>query len=545
VLYFLGFLALLGPLVIVHEFGHYLFARIFGVKAEVFSIGFGPKIWSRQLGETELRLAVVPLGGYVELLGEDPESELPPELASRSLQKQVPWKRFFIFFGGPLFNFLFAILIFMAILVIGEPQMTNLIGRVVHDSPAEIAGFRSGDRVMEIDGKPIKKYDDVVAAISAHPGTPMHFEVTRRTERGPGTPVAITITPSKHEGFSVYGEATNVGEIQGLIPVSRSNEIGISDPSSPAARAGIRSDGKVASFNGDEVKNWEQLEKLYEKAPSGPVTLKIQAAEGEATREVRLTKPQKATTLAQDWGLRSSELFVEKTIEKSPAEASGVKAGDRLIGVGNLVVRSFTDLRDAVQHAGEQSGNVHLVWERDGKIESADIKPNATVTKDPTLKKVTEYTVGVVPKLTWAEPETFLERTWNPAKLLYRGTQRMVVFTWRNVVSIGKMIKGDVSIGTLGGPILIGKIAGESLARGLISFLNIMAVLSVGLGVLNVLPIPVLDGGHLLLLVIEGIRGRPLSLRQMEIVQQVGLSLILLLMVVVMKNDISRLPFFN
>jgi regulator of sigma E protease len=121
----------------------------------------------------------------------------------------------------------------------------------------------------------------------------------------------------------------------------------------------------------------------------------------------------------------------------------------------------------------------------------------------------------------------------------------MVVFSWRNVMSVKKMITGDVSVGTLGGPILIGKLAGESISRGLISFLTMMAILSVGLGVLNLMPIPVLDGGHLMLLSLEIVRGKPLTMRQMEIVQQVGLSLILLLMVVVFRNDLARLSFMQ
>ena len=115
----IGFVIILGPLVFVHELGHFLFARLFNVKAEVFSIGFGPRLLSRKWGETDFRLAAIPLGGYVKLLGEDREAEMPPELAGRALHRQAPWKRFFIFFGGPLFNFLFAILVFMLILVIG------------------------------------------------------------------------------------------------------------------------------------------------------------------------------------------------------------------------------------------------------------------------------------------------------------------------------------------------------------------------------------------------------------------------------------------
>src|SRR5687767_3717079 len=148
----LGFFIILGPLVIVHEFGHYIFARIFGVKAEIFSLGFGPVLAKKQIGETEWRLSAIPMGGFVKLLGEDRDQPLPPELQNRALGRQEPWKRFFIFAGGPLFNFLFAIVIFMVILVIGEPQMASVIGRVVKGSPAAVAGFQSGDRIVAVNG---------------------------------------------------------------------------------------------------------------------------------------------------------------------------------------------------------------------------------------------------------------------------------------------------------------------------------------------------------------------------------------------------------
>ena len=146
-----------------------------------------------------------------------------------------------------------------------------------------------------------------------------------------------------------------------------------------------------------------------------------------------------------------------------------------------------------------------------------------------------------MPMLSNAEPEMVIERVWNPFMLVYKGTERMVTLTVRNFVSIGKMFGGTVSAKTLGGPIMIGKIAGESLAHGLVAVLTTMGLLSIGLGVLNILPVPVLDGGHLLLLLIEAVRGRPLTLRQMEVVQSVGLGLILMLMVLVFKNDISRM----
>lgn len=540
----LGFLAVLGPLVIVHEFGHYIFARIFGVKAEVFSIGFGPVVWRKQLGETELRVSAVPLGGFVKLLGEEPDVQLPPELVERALQRKAPWKRFFIFFGGPLFNFIFAILVFMSILVIGEPQMASVLGRVVDGSPAAKAGLQSGDRVTAINGEPVKKFEEVLMAIHESPEKPLRFDVIHP---GATAPTQIEVTPTPQQGFSVYGEATSVGEVQGLLPAPRSNQLGVSQPESQAAKAGLKTGDRVVSLNSQPIKTWEELDRAYAAlAPGSEVALKLERGDKKIENlEANWKKPRSQSTLGSAFGLHSSEMFIDKTIEGSPAEKAGVKAGDRLISVAGHEVASFFDLKDAVQRAGEQHGKVMLAWERAGALMTAEINPSSTTQRDAALKKTTQFTVGIVPMLVWVEPVMIMERVWNPLTLLYKATERTVVFSYRNFVSLGKMFTGDVSIGTLGGPILIGKIAGESISRGLIAFLTTMAVLSVGLGVLNILPIPVLDGGHLLLLGIEAVRGKPLTIRQTEIIQQVGLSLILLLMVVVMRNDLSRLPFFD
>ena len=176
----LGFLVILAPLVIVHELGHFLFAKLFNVRADAFSVGFGPVIWKKKWGETDFRLSAIPLGGYVKLLGDDPEAELPPELKKRALHQADPWKRFFIFFGGPLFNFIFAVFLFMAISAIGEPQISNMVGRVLPGTAAETAGLVSGDRILEIDGKPIKLFKEAYTLIGENPGKTLPFVVERR-----------------------------------------------------------------------------------------------------------------------------------------------------------------------------------------------------------------------------------------------------------------------------------------------------------------------------------------------------------------------------
>lgn len=535
----LAFIIILVPLVVFHEFGHFVFAKLFGVKAEIFSVGFGPKLWSRQIGETELRLSAIPMGGYVKLLGEEREGEIPPEEQQRALHRQKPWKRFLIFFGGPLFNFILAIFIFMVILVVGEPQIANVMGRVVHKSPAETAGFRSGDQIVAINGKPIKKYEEVIVALSENPGKLLQFSVIHPHSQ---SPVDLRATPSSQSGFSVYGESTPVGEIEGLFPIPRANRAGVSNPHSASGLSGIETGDQILAFNQTPVTSWEEIEALYEglKAPT-QFSLKFQKKKSEKIQQVTLTKPAASTNLGDDLGLFSSELFVEKAVPQSPAEAAGVQSGDRLIGVGSQNVESFFELKDAVQKSGEKDGKVQLRWERAGQLFSVSLTPTATAGRDPILNKTTQFTVGVIPMLVMAEPVTVIERIFNPFKLVGLATERVMIFSWRNLVSLKKMITGDVSMGALGGPIMIGKIAGESLARGLVVFLTNMAIFSIGLGVLNILPVPVLDGGHLMLLGIETIRGKPLTIRQMEIVQGIGLIFILALMGVAFRNDVTRL----
>lgn len=537
----LGFVVILCPLVVFHEFGHFIFARIFGVKAEVFSVGFGPKLWSRQWGETEFRLSAVPLGGYVKLLGEEPGQELPPEERHRALQKAAPWKRFFIFFGGPLFNFILAALVFMLILVIGEPRVGNTVGRVVEGSYAATAGFQSGDQVISINGESVRYFEDIARILNQSAGKTLEFKILHP---GAQSPVLLPVQSQTAEGFSIYGEVKDVGDIDGLEPSPRSARLGISNSKSAAGMAGLKTGDEWVSLNGQVIDNWETLERIAAGLTVGQsVPAVVRRNEAGTSREItlNLARPKGTENVLRSWGVCSVELFVEKVVTDSPAAKAGLQAGDRMVEADGHVLTSFYGLRKKIQESGEKHGKVELVWEREGRRMSSVIIPTENKPRDALLKRVSEFTIGVMPMSFAAVPVMVKEQIWNPFTLFYRGVERMLIFTWRNVVSIAKMVTGQVSVSTLGGPILIGKIAGESMSRGVIEFLRMMAILSVGLGILNILPIPVLDGGHLVLLGVEVVRGRPLSMRQIEILQQVGLSLIVLLMVVVMRNDLLRI----
>ncbi len=541
----IAFIIILVPLVVFHEFGHFIFARLFGVKAETFSVGFGPKLWSRKWGETEFRISAIPMGGFVKLLGEDREAEVAPEDVGRSLHEQKPWKRFFIFFGGPLFNFILAILIFMVILVLGEPQLASVVGRVVHGSAAERAGFRSGDQIVEVSQHPVKKFEEVAQILTENPDRKIEFKVLHT---GESQPVVIEAQTTGESGLGTYGETAHVGQIDGLMPFAREAQVGISDPRSKAAQSGAMTGDLITRFEGKPVKTWEEVETLYSIAqPGKPISIQFERAKSSTAVkkqfEGTFERPQNSQGLAIDLGLHSTELFVEKVVSKSPAEKMGLKSGDRLISIGGFEVQSFFQLRENVQKSGEKDGHVAVKWERAGQVIEAVVEPTATAVRDVSLNKKTQYTVGIVPSLVLAEPVTVIERVLNPFQLVIRATEKMVDLTWRNLVSLRKMAMGEVSVGQLGGPLTMGKIAGESLARGLIVFLTNMAIFSIGLGVLNILPVPVLDGGHLLLLGVEMVRGKPLSLKQMEIAQGLGLLFILALMGIAFHNDIARLIY--
>jgi len=429
--------------------------------------------------------------------------------------------------------------------------MSSYVGRVVPGSPAAQSGFVSGDSIRKVNGLSVIKFEEVNAAIDQNPEKEMTFSIERQNiSNGAIATLEVKATPKRADGFSVYGEQTHVGEIDGLLPTARAPTVGISNIDLPAAKEfGLRTGDSIVRFSGREVKSWEELELLYSTlAPGSPISVEANVKNSKTkagTTAFTLTKPKNPIDLGHDFGIWSSENFIEKTVEKSPAEEAGIRPGDRIVSIDGKEIPHFFALKESVQKGGEKAGKIKMVWEREGKLIEQTITPTATVSRGPLLDKITQYTIGVIPNIVWAEPKTITERTLNPFVLVYKGTERMLTFTYRNFVSIKKMFTGDVSVATLGGPILIGKIAGDSLSRGLVAFLSTMAILSIGLGVLNILPVPVLDGGHILLLIVEAIRGKPLSMKQLEAVQMFGLSIIAVLMLVVLKNDLTRLPFFN
>lgn len=338
----------LGILIIIHELGHFLLAKKTGVGVVTFSIGFGPKLLGRKIGETEYLLSAFPLGGYVKMVGEDPEEKVQAVDIQRSFSDQGLAKRVAIVAAGPIFNLLLAVAIFTWIFAsFGVPILTTRVAGVEHDSPAARAGIQKGDRIVAVGGQPVEKWEELSTLIRKSEGKSLTLRFERENRE-----TEIVIQPMRREGKNIFGEPT-VSWVIG-----------------------------VAS---------------------------------------------------------------EIVMEKSPA------------------------------------------WLAAGQA----------------FYKTGEYSV-------------------------------------LTLVALFKMVKGELSPKNLGGPLLIAQMAGRQAREGIASFLLFIAILSVNLGVLNLLPIPVLDGGHLLFFLVEWALGRPVSVKHRERAQQVGLFILILVMIYAFYNDIAR-----
>ncbi len=340
----------LGILIVIHELGHFLLAKKTGVGVFTFSVGFGPKLWVKKVGETEYALSAFPLGGYVKMVGEDPEEEVKGADIQRSFSHQGLVKRVAIVAAGPLFNLLLAVVIFAWIfMVTGIPFRTTKVERSEPGLPAAMAGIQEGDHISRVDGQPVKKWEELSKRIQESNGKVLTIRIQRDSRE-----MEIAVQPMRREGKNIFGEKKEVW----VIGVVISNEV------------------------------------FYEKSPP--------------------------------W-----------------------------LAVGQAFYRTG------------------------------------------------EYSV-------------------------------------LTLVALFKMIKGDLSPKNLGGPILIAQMAGQQAQEGLTSFLFFVAILSVNLGVLNLLPIPVLDGGHLLFFLLEWILGRPVGLKHRERAQQAGVFILILIMIYAFYNDIAR-----
>lgn len=563
--YAFAIITLLGGVIAVHELGHFLFAKWCGIRVDTFSIGFGPRLFTKKWGETEYCLSLVPLGGFVKIYGQDPDelASDPTPSPDRAFSQKGLGQKISVLFGGPLFNYLLAIVLFAFLAVAGVQKFPPVATRVVAETPAWKAGLRSGDVIQAIDGQETRTFDDVLETISKHADKTLKFSLLRE-----GRALDLDVKVEKEQSLTPYGEPSVAGSLDGIDPTIREPIFATTQKKHPW---GIQSGDRITEFEGVPVKSWEDFEKSVGAALQGAgAALHFKILRGKET--VEITSPPVAPIVAklaqkrdvheflEAAGLFNPELFVLEVQKDAPAQEAGVKVGDRLISVNGQRVYSFDHLRTIIKLAGESLAKaakvtgkepalekaLKLEIEHDGEKQVLPTSIRATKGKDPLGETIVTYTIGIISaNKSNYPPGMILDRTLNPFKAFWIGTVETTQNTVMTVVGLKKLLFGEVSAKSVGGPIMIGKLAGDTFAtRGWRDFLRIMAIISISLGVFNLIPVPILDGGHIVFAVIESMRGRPLSHKVQQTALKVGLSLILLLMVFALYNDISRvIPF--
>jgi regulator of sigma E protease len=449
--YVLWFAVAVSLLVTVHEFGHFWVARRLGFKVLRFSVGFGKPLVSRQWGRdpVEYCLAPIPLGGYVKMLDER-EGPVAPQDLPRSFTRRPPYQRILVLLAGPAFNFMFAIVVLAGMLwASGVTRLAPVVGDVTAGSFAARAGLQSGDRIVSINGARLDSQRQVtfkLLDVMSGNGN-AHLQVSRA---GVVHDVDLSVTnPTTRRGLTApTGLFRGLGFQFWTPPMPA--VIGAVAPGGPAARAGLKAGDRILAVDGHPVKNFEEL--VAQISPNPGKTLSMTYRRGETVRTVEVTT-------------------------------------------------------ESVMVGGKRIGRI----EAEGRIELT-------------------YPAGMLSHVTLG-----------PLSALGHAAHRVWSMTALQAHLLWRMLLGDVSLANLSGPLSIAEYAGQSASAGVSSFLGFLVLISLSLGFLNLLPIPILDGGQILFQLIEWVKGGPLSERAQILGQQVGIALLFLLGAVVIFNDIARI----
>jgi regulator of sigma E protease len=548
-----AFVLLLSILVFVHELGHFVVARACGVRVLKFSIGFGPPIgfgryrlaWRRN--GTDYVIAWFPLGGFVKMLGENPDEIDDPEVVTNpgeSLPEKKTWQKLAIVFAGPLANLILPVLVFAATLVVGLPRPIAVVGSVEPASPAAAAGLRPGDKITGVAGQPVIWWSDLELAVRSLGGQNAAITYERN-----GEAATTTLAVVRRKVADEFGKPTEVGWA-GLEHHRPAAMLGIPSSDSPAHAEGLRSGEVVESVNGVPVETWQEFAAAYATVPSGEVQLVLRRnepaapgaprrADSEAAPASRRTVTVPALGSALALGVLPATVLVSSVEPGSAAEQGGLRPGDLIVSVDGAPVGSFGSFAELVRTSGGRP--LQLVFARNGELHSVAIAPRL-MDYDATGLGVKEprYLVGITAEVASLPGLQETDRERNPLVALPRAVAMTVEVTRGFVAGLAKMVTGELSRKQLQGPIGIARIAGHAYQRGWETYLSILVMISINLGILNLLPIPVLDGGQAVIYAIEGVRRAPLSLRAREIVAQFGLTMLLLLMGLAFWNDLSR-----
>ncbi|TMA34902.1 MAG: RIP metalloprotease RseP [Deltaproteobacteria bacterium] len=540
--YLWAFVLLLSILVFVHELGHFAVARACGVRVLKFSIGFGPPIgfgryrlaWRRR--GTDYVIAWFPLGGFVKMLGENPDELDDPELAEypgESLPEKKTWQKLAIVFAGPVANLILPVVVFVATLAVGMPRPTAVVGSVEPGSPAASAGLRPGDRIAAVAGERVTWWSDLEDAVRTRAGETVEIAY----ERG-GAPVTARVAVARRMVADEFGKPVAVGSL-GVEHHRPAAMLGVPSSDSPAHAAGLRSGDVVESVNGAKVESWDEFAAAYAAVPSGTVQLGLRrGATATAAPDAHRTVTIPALGSAEALGVLPATVLVDKVEPGSAAEQAGLQSGDLIVSVDGAPVGSFNSFAEIVRTSGGRP--LALTFARNGELHAVSVAPKLQEFDAGFGVKEPRYLVGITAEVANLPGALATDRERNPLVSLPRAVAMTGEVTKSFLAGLVKIATGEVSRKQLQGPIGIAEIAGHAYERGWETYLSILVLISINLGILNLLPIPVLDGGQAVIYAVEGVQRAPLSLRTREIVQQLGLTVLLLLMGLAFWNDLSR-----
>lgn len=533
------FIILLGILIFVHELGHFLVARWCKVKVEVFSLGFGKKVLQKTIGDTTYAISLIPLGGYVKMFGDEIGKEIPEEDKSGSFLHKTVWQRIAIVLAGPLMNLLFAGALFAFIAWRGESRRSPEVGDIRQDTAAYAAGFRSGDKIISIGGKAIKSWEDIPVTLAEVANSNTQVVIQRI---GFNDLLTLNVTPTKKDNPNPLSLNSEIGDIDGLQPESMAAVIGVKGKTI-AYQLGFRTGDEITKINDNPISLFRDLEPKLIALQGQEVTFFInRPQDGNSNKsdsiEITIKLPSPLPSI-ESLGIEPSELYLASVLKDTPAEKAGLRPFDRVLAIDDIVPKKWDDVLQTVKSHNSMKPLVFKI-EREGEIKLISIEP--TETEQLTLHGQAEKrkTVGIVPIVKLSQPPT-TTINYDFVGGLVRAFERSYEVSSMTVLSFVRLIQNKISPKTIGGVISIGQAANQTFKLGIQQFLNMMAIISINLFILNLLPIPVLDGGHLIFYAIEAVRGAPLSMKKMEIAQQFGLVVLLGLMGFALFNDFSRL----
>lgn len=549
---------LLGLLIFVHELGHFLVAKYYKVRVEVFSLGFGKKLISFRRGETEYCVAAIPLGGYVKMFGDDPSAEVSEADRRGSFLHKPVGQRIAIVLAGPIMNLLFAFVLYTAIAMMGEKAIFPGIGDIDSKTMAATVGFQSGDTVLEViqpDGTVVKPltWNEFEKPIQDAPEQKLSIKV----QRASGEVAVLEATPKFVPNPFILGWKKEVGGIEGLSFISRASSVAVLSSDTAAAKAGLKTGDTITKIGETPIRRWRELLSSAETFANQP-ELKITVQRGllesfldeefqPQTLEFVVAVPAAAKGKSGLEALRAigfddPELYLASVEKGSPAEKAGLKPGDLLKSISGTQVTNFEQVIATIRTF---DGKLPLKFEvlRDLKPQTIEVVPNVKKRMNNMGQEESRFEVGIRPMMIDDAPQTVEKIAGGFIQAMERGAVRSAEMSGAVVMGFVRLFQGEVSSKNIGGFLSIGQMAKRSWGMGMTEFLLAMAVISINLFVLNLLPVPVLDGGHLVFYTIEAVRGAPLSMQKMEIAQRVGAALLVGLMVFALFNDVSRIFF--